>query len=93
MTFLAQSGHAMIRPLFRNHKRLGGHAYACTAMHVFMHIGMHAPSDTKPQHVKTMNVLDKCSTYQPSHRYCAPRETSKDTVWVTKRKYALLCLT
>ena len=35
----------------------GGCPGGVGAMHVFMHIGMHVPTDTKPQHVKTMNVV------------------------------------
>ena len=46
------------------------HAYACTTIHVFMHISMHVTTGSKPQHVKTMNVLTKYPARKPSRRYC-----------------------
>ena len=54
-----------------------------------MHIVLHVPTDTKPQHVKTMNVVACYPARQPFHRYCAPRETSMGTVWVSKQNYTL----
>ena len=85
---IASSVRAAYKALWHVAVALADLGAACT-----VHIGyacapctlaMHVPTDTQPQHVKTMNVLAKYPIQKPSHRYCAPRETSRGAVWVTK---------